>query len=122
MNRLVQGDVGSGKTILAVILLLMCAEAGYQGVLMAPTEVLANQHYETFQELLSPYGVRIVLLTGSTKAREKREIYEKMKSHQADIIIGTHALIQEKAEYDQLALVITDEQHRFEYVRERVCH
>ena len=113
MNRLVQGDVGSGKTILAVILLLMCAEAGYQGVLMAPTEVLANQHYETFQELLSPYGVRIVLLTGSTKAREKREIYEKMKSHQADIIIGTHALIQEKAEYDQLALVITDEQHRF---------
>ena len=77
---------------------MMCAEAGYQGVLMAPTEVLANQHYETFQELLSPYGVRIVLLTGSTKAREKREIYEKMKSHQADIIIGTHALIQEKAD------------------------
>lgn len=113
MNRLVQGDVGSGKTILAVILLLMCAKAGYQGVLMAPTEVLANQHYETFQELLSPYGVRTVLLTGSTKAREKRETYEKMKSHQADIIIGTHALIQEKAEYDKLALVITDEQHRF---------
>ena len=94
---LFRSDVGSGKTILAVILLLMCAEAGYQGVLMAPTEVLANQHYETFQELLSPYGVRIVLLTGSTKAREKREIYEKMKSHQADIIIGTNALIQEKA-------------------------
>ena len=113
MNRLLQGDVGSGKTILAVILLLMCAKAGYQGVLMAPTEVLANQHYETFQELLNPYGIHTVLLTGSSTAKEKREIYEKIKTHQADIVIGTHALIQEKVEYDQLALVITDEQHRF---------
>ena len=113
MNRLLQGDVGSGKTILAVILLLMCAKAGYQGVLMAPTEVLANQHYETFQELLDSYGIHTVLLTGSSTAKEKREIYEKIKTHQADIVIGTHALIQEKVEYDQLALVITDEQHRF---------
>lgn len=113
MNRLVQGDVGSGKTILAVILLFMCAKAGYQGVLMAPTEVLANQHYETFQELLSPFGIRTVLLTGSTKAKEKREIYDAVKSHQVDLIIGTHAVIQEKVTYHKLALVVTDEQHRF---------
>lgn len=113
MNRLVQGDVGSGKTILAVILLLMCAKAGYQGVLMAPTEVLANQHFETFEELLNPFGIKTVLLTGSTKQKEKKERYEQIKKHEADIIIGTHALIQDKVEYDQLALVITDEQHRF---------
>lgn len=113
MNRLVQGDVGSGKTILAVLLLLMCAKSGYQGVLMAPTEVLAKQHYETFCELLRPFEVRIALLTGSTKAKEKREIYKKIKEHQIDIVLGTHALIQDKVEYDDLALVITDEQHRF---------
>lgn len=113
MNRLVQGDVGSGKTILAVILLLMCAKSGYQGVMMAPTEVLAGQHYETFCQLLEPYGIRIVLLSGSLKAKEKRETCEKIKNHQADIIIGTHALIQDKVEYDSLGLVITDEQHRF---------
>lgn len=113
MNRLVQGDVGSGKTILAVILLLMCAKAGYQGVLMAPTEVLASQHYETFQELLGPFGVSAALLTGSVKAKEKREIYQGIKNHEYDIVIGTHALIQDAVEYDRLALVITDEQHRF---------
>ena len=113
MNRLVQGDVGSGKTILAVILLLMCAKAGYQGVLMAPTEVLASQHYETFRELLGPFGVSAALLTGSVKAKEKREIYQGIKNHEYDIVIGTHALIQDAVEYDRLALVITDEQHRF---------
>ncbi|MBS7008226.1 ATP-dependent DNA helicase RecG [Anaerostipes sp.] len=113
MNRLVQGDVGSGKTILAVILLLMCAKAGYQGVLMAPTEVLASQHYETFLELLGPFGISVALLTGSVKAKEKREIYQGIKNHEYDIVIGTHALIQDAVEYDQLALVITDEQHRF---------
>lgn len=113
MNRLVQGDVGSGKTILAVILLLMAAKNGYQGALMAPTEVLAKQHYETFVQLLAPYDVRIGLLTGSTKAKEKKELYARLKAHQLDIVIGTHALIQEKVEYDSLGLVITDEQHRF---------
>ncbi|MGI6500405.1 MAG: ATP-dependent DNA helicase RecG [Anaerostipes sp.] len=113
MNRLIQGDVGSGKTILAVVLLLMCAKAGYQGVMMAPTEVLANQHYETFQTLLSPYDVKIALLTGSLKAKEKREIQKGIKNHEYDIILGTHAVIQDTVSYDQLALVITDEQHRF---------
>ena len=113
MNRLVQGDVGSGKTILAVILLLMCAKAGYQGVLMAPTEVLAAQHYESFTELLESYDIKIALLTGSTKTKEKRETYQKIKDGEVDIVIGTHAVIQDKVEYNKLALVITDEQHRF---------
>ena len=113
MSRLIQGDVGSGKTILAVILLLMCAKAGYQGVLMAPTEVLAAQHYESFTELLESYDIKIALLTGSTKAKEKRETYQKIKDGEVDIVIGTHAVIQDKVEYNKLALVITDEQHRF---------
>ncbi len=113
MNRLVQGDVGSGKTILAMILLLMCATSGYQGALMAPTEVLAVQHYESFTKMLAPYGIHVELLTGSTTAKNKRDIYKRLKQHDIDIIIGTHALIQDKVEYDQLALVITDEQHRF---------
>lgn len=113
MNRLVQGDVGSGKTILAMILLLMTVTNGYQGALMAPTEVLAVQHYETFCQMLAPYSVRIALLTGSIKAKEKREIYQKLKKHEIDLVIGTHALIQDKVEYHSLALVITDEQHRF---------
>ena len=114
MNRLVQGDVGSGKTILAVILLLMCAKAGYLGVLMAPTEVLAAQHYESFTELLESYDIKIALLTGSTKTKEKRETYQKIKDGEVDIVIGTHAVIQDKVEYNKLALVITDERHRFQ--------
>ncbi len=113
MNRLVQGDVGSGKTILAVILLLMTAKAGYQGALMAPTEVLAKQHYDTLTELLAPYHITVSLLVGSMTQKEKRLCYEKIEAKEAQIIVGTHALIQEKVNYDSLALVITDEQHRF---------
>ena len=115
MNRLIQGDVGSGKTILAVLALLHTAYNGFQGALMAPTEVLAKQHYESMWELFESYQIpkKLVLVTGSMTAKEKRTAYEKIKSHEADIIIGTHALIQEKLVYDKLALVITDEQHRF---------
>lgn len=115
MNRLIQGDVGSGKTIIAVMALLAAAYNGYQGALMAPTEVLAQQHFESLRELLQAHGIdrRAVLVTGSMTAGEKRLAYEKISSHEADIIIGTHALIQEKIAYDRLALVITDEQHRF---------
>lgn len=113
MNRLVQGDVGSGKTIIAVLALLMVAEAGYQGAMMAPTEVLATQHYEKLTALLEPYGIHVELLTGSTPAKEKRRIYEGLKNESVDIVVGTHAIIQEKVEYAKLALVITDEQHRF---------
>ncbi len=115
MNRLIQGDVGSGKTVIALLALLMAAENGYQGALMVPTEVLARQHYESVTELFSSHGIpkTVVLVTGSMTAKEKRLAYEKISSHEADIVIGTHALIQEKVVYDNLALVITDEQHRF---------
>lgn len=115
MNRLIQGDVGSGKTILAVLALLMCAANGYQGAMMAPTEVLAVQHFETISGYVEKYGIafRPVLLTGSMTAKEKREAYAKIASGEANLIIGTHALIQEKVEYSSLALVVTDEQHRF---------
>lgn len=113
MNRLIQGDVGSGKTILAALALLMTALNGYQGSLMVPTEVLAKQHYESLVGLFTEYGVKVILLVGSMTAAEKRKAYEKIKNHEADIIVGTHALIQEKVEYDNLALAITDEQHRF---------
>lgn len=115
MNRLVQGDVGSGKTILAFLALIMCVANGYQGAMMAPTEVLARQHYESLLSLKKKYGlqVELVLLTGSVTTKDRREIYAKIESGEADIILGTHALIQEKVIYKNLALVITDEQHRF---------
>lgn len=113
MNRLIQGDVGSGKTILAILALLMAVKNGYQACMMVPTEVLAKQHYKSVCELLADYGVSVSLLTGSMTAKEKKEAYELIKDHRVDIIVGTHALIQEKVVYDNLALVITDEQHRF---------
>ncbi|MFT4143589.1 MAG: ATP-dependent DNA helicase RecG [Mobilitalea sp.] len=113
MNRLIQGDVGSGKTILAVLAALMAVKNGYQVCFMVPTEVLAKQHYQSLTSLLSIFQTRICLLVGSMTAKEKREAYQCIKLHEADIVIGTHALIQEKVEYDQLGLVITDEQHRF---------
>lgn len=115
MNRLVQGDVGSGKTIIAILALLQAAYNDCQGALMVPTEVLAKQHYESMTELFAEQGIdrQVVLITGSMTAKEKRIAYEKVRSHEADIIVGTHALIQEKVNYDKLALVITDEQHRF---------
>lgn len=115
MSRLVQGDVGSGKTILALLALLLVALNGYQGALMAPTEVLARQHFLSVTEMLEERGIplKTVLLTGSMTAREKREACEKISSGEASIIIGTHALIQEKVVYASLALAVTDEQHRF---------
>ena len=115
MNRLVQGDVGSGKTILAFLALLVCSANSRQGCLMAPTEVLAVQHFEALTEMTEKYGLctKPILLTGSMTSKQKKEAYARIKSGDADVIIGTHALIQEKAIYQNLALVITDEQHRF---------
>lgn len=115
MNRLVQGDVGCGKTIVAFATLIDVVNAGYQGALMVPTEVLAKQHYENLMELKEKYDLKInpVLLTGSVTAANKRKIYSNIESGLIDIIIGTHALIQDNVVYKNLALVITDEQHRF---------
>ena len=115
MNRLVQGDVGSGKTVIALLALLSAVESGYQGALMAPTEVLARQHAESIRELLSGLSVDVCveLLTGSMTAKEKREAYARIESGEARIILGTHALIQEKVSFARLGLVVTDEQHRF---------
>lgn len=116
MSRLVQGDVGSGKTVIAFLAMVLSAENGFQSALMVPTEVLANQHYEGFLRLMEEQNIASchpVLLTGSTTARQKREIYQKITDGEVNVIIGTHALIQEKVEYKNLGLVITDEQHRF---------
>ena len=115
MSRLVQGDVGSGKTVIAFLALLLAGLNGYQGALMAPTEVLARQHFENISGMLTEYGLPISaeLLTGSMTAKQKREAYGRIESGEAAIVIGTHALIQEKAVYRNLALVVTDEQHRF---------
>ena len=115
MNRLVQGDVGSGKTIIAVLALLMCVSNGYQGAMMAPTEVLATQHYEDICEYIEKYHIAFtpVLLVGSMTAKEKRQAYERIASGEANVVIGTHAVIQEKVVFKNLALVVTDEQHRF---------
>lgn len=115
MNRLIQGDVGSGKTIIAFLALLMTVCNGYQGALMAPTEVLALQHFEQLKCMATDYDLPFqpVLLTGSTSAKEKRECYELIEQGNVNIIIGTHAIFQEKVTYHNLGLVITDEQHRF---------
>ena len=115
MNRLIQGDVGSGKTILAFLALVMCAANGYQGALMAPTEVLASQHYAALVQMQKQYHLPIkpVLLTGSVSAKDRKLIYAQIESGEANIILGTHALIQDKVRYHDLGLVITDEQHRF---------
>lgn len=113
MYRFVQGDVGSGKTVVAAIGLYANYLAGYQGAMMAPTEILAMQHYHSLVKLFHKTKVKIVLLTGKLSLKEKKEIYQKIEEGQVDIVVGTHALFQDKVQYDRLGLVITDEQHRF---------
>ncbi len=113
MNRLVQGDVGSGKTIVAASALLSVILSGYQGALMAPTEVLAEQHYQDLSKMLKPYKVKVCLLTGAMTAKEKRLVYADLASGACDLVIGTHAIIQDKTVFKNLGLVVTDEQHRF---------
>ena len=113
MNRLLQGDVGSGKTAVAAAACYFAYKNGLQSALMAPTEILAMQHYKTLSEFLEPFGLKICLLTGSATAKNKKIIREKILSGEADVIVGTHAIIQKDVEYKNLALVITDEQHRF---------
>lgn len=113
MNRLIQGDVGSGKTAVAAGIIYTAVKNGYQAALMAPTEILANQHFGTLSPMLSASGIRVELLTGSTPAKEKREIKKRLMDGEIDLIIGTHAIIQNDVEFKELGLVITDEQHRF---------
>lgn len=113
MNRLVQGDVGSGKTAVAAAAMFIAKQNGFQSAIMAPTEVLAKQHYQSFMNFFKGFGINTVLLTGAMTAREKRNVYELIESGAADVIIGTHAIIQENVYYKNLGLVITDEQHRF---------
>ncbi|MEG2354348.1 MAG: DEAD/DEAH box helicase, partial [Clostridium sp.] len=113
MNRLVQGDVGSGKTVVALLSLTNCVLNGYQGALMAPTEILAEQHYISLNETLSRFGVKIGLLVGSLTKKKKEIVLEQVKNNEIDILIGTHALIEDKVEFNNLGIVITDEQHRF---------
>ena len=113
MRRLVQGDVGSGKTVLAMLALVKTAENGYQGALMAPTEILARQHYESFSAALEDSGLRIAYLSGRLTKKKREAVYAQIAAHEADIVIGTHALLQEGVRFARLGLVVTDEQHRF---------
>ena len=120
MNRLIQGDVGSGKTIIGVLALLKAVKSGYQGVMMAPTEILAKQHFESLTSLMARHGVCVDLLIGSQPAKNRKDVLLKIESGQVDVVVGTHALIQDNVKFYRLGLVITDEQHRFG-VRQRAA-
>ncbi len=113
MNRLLQGDVGSGKTLVALMAMLMAVDNGYQACMMAPTEILATQHYETLSSLLRPIGVRTELLTGSTRKKQREEIHEGLVSGDVKILVGTHALLEDTVVFSNLGFVVIDEQHRF---------
>lgn len=113
MRRLVQGDVGSGKTVIAMLALVKAVENGFQGAMMAPTEILARQHFESFSGSLELLGIRVALLSGRLTKKAKQEMYDRLAAHEIDIVIGTHALIQEDVSFANLGLVVTDEQHRF---------
>lgn len=113
MNRLVQGDVGSGKTLVALLAMLIALDNGYQAALMAPTEILAGQHYETIQALLTPMGVEVALLTGSTKKKQREKLHEGLTEGRIQLLIGTHALLEDTVQFSNLGIVVIDEQHRF---------
>jgi ATP-dependent DNA helicase RecG len=120
MNRLLQGDVGSGKTVVAAVCLYATVLAGFQGALMVPTEILAEQHVESLKSLLQPFGIQCEILTSSVKGKERRRILEQLENGDINILIGTHALIQDEVKFNSLGLVITDEQHRFGVEQRRV--
>ena len=120
MNRLLQGDVGSGKTVVAAICLYATISAGFQGALMVPTEILAEQHTQSLTAMLEPVGVKVALLTSSVKGKKRRELLEKLELGELDLLIGTHALIQDEVNFRNLGLVITDEQHRFGVEQRRI--
>ena len=113
MNRLVQGDVGSGKTVVALMSMLLAVDNGFQACMMAPTEILATQHYHGLKQLVGDDIVNIKLLTGSTSTKERRLIHQALEDGSLDILIGTHALIEDKVQFKNLGFVVIDEQHRF---------
>ncbi len=113
MNRLLQGDVGSGKTVVALMSMLIAIDNGFQACIMAPTEILANQHYQTIKGLVGDDFIEVALLTGSTKKKDRNILHEKLENGQLKILIGTHALIEDKVQFQNLGFVVIDEQHRF---------
>jgi ATP-dependent DNA helicase RecG len=113
MNRLLQGDVGSGKTLVALLSMLMAVDNGFQSCLMAPTEILARQHFETISTYLEKQDIKVAILTGSTKTKDRRILHEQLENGKIDLLIGTHALLEDKVVFQNLALVVIDEQHRF---------
>lgn len=113
MNRLLQGDVGSGKTMVALMSMLLAADNLFQSCIMAPTEILANQHFESVTEMLGDMNINVGLLTGSTRRKRRAEIHEQLLNGEMHILIGTHALIEDTVQFKQLGLVVIDEQHRF---------
>ncbi|MCH7536017.1 MAG: ATP-dependent DNA helicase RecG, partial [Bacteroidetes bacterium] len=113
MNRLLQGDVGSGKTIVSVLIMLLAIDNNFQAALMAPTEILANQHYRSIKEMLDKPGLKTAILTGSSKSTERKEIHEQLMNGEINVLIGTHAIIEDKVSFKNLGLVVIDEQHRF---------
>ena len=121
MNRLLQGDVGSGKTLVALMSMLIALDNGYQACMMAPTEILANQHYETIRELLYGMDVRVELLTGSIKGKRREAILSGLLTGDVQILIGTHAVIEDTVNFASLGLVVIDEQHRFGVASVPVC-
>ncbi len=113
MNRLLQGDVGSGKTFVALMAILLALDNGYQGCIMAPTEILAQQHYQSIERLLKKMDIRLGLLTGSVKEKERKPLLEQLAQGELQILVGTHALLEDRVKFKNLGLVIIDEQHRF---------
>ncbi|MBQ0107862.1 MAG: DEAD/DEAH box helicase, partial [Phascolarctobacterium sp.] len=113
MHRILQGDVGSGKTAIAALALAKTAASGYQGAIMAPTEILARQHFDTLQSYLQPAGIKVGLIVGGMKEASRNDLLKDLKAGKIDVLVGTHALLQEDVAFNNLALVITDEQHRF---------
>lgn len=122
MNRLVQGDVGSGKTLVALLSMLLAKDNGYQSCLMAPTEILARQHFDTISQLLAPLGVSVFLLTGSSRSKERKQLHQQLETGEIDILIGTHALIEDKVVFHNLGFVVIDEQHRFGVAQRAKLH
>ena len=113
MNRLLQGDVGSGKTMVAILTILLAIDNGFQACLMAPTEILATQHFNTISNLLNKLGIEVALLTGSVKKKDRVQIHEDLENGKLGLLIGTHAILEDKVKFNNLGLAVIDEQHRF---------